>query len=350
MSTRPAAATLRRPAVTALALASVFLGLLATAGPSSAAAVTAVSMTASRSSITVGEPVRLTGAVSPSRAGRVALQELQAGAWRTLNTQVLSSSRYSFIVKPTTGNHRYRAVTAASTAFAAGTSPAREVSVTARPTVSWQFVSDSIDAGAAPSLTWSTTGVPKGYSVRLQRQTGTAAAWRDVQTLPREGAGETVAVQQGRYVFRVIVLAPTGQAVAGQVRDLKSYATVEFADVLGRQSKTVQINAQLFRYVGYHGSGTVPLLNLDSTSCRSFVVNAGKSAGSSNASMSRGGVEVVQETADKQSFTVGQNEIGQFSGSLSGDAVDFNLFDASGDDSYTYANGTLSCYTADGKR
>ncbi len=304
--------------------------------------------TASRTGIALGETVRITGSVSPSQGGRVYLQRYASGAWRNLVSSTLSSSRYAFTLKPNAvGSWKLRTYKPAAGSFSAGASPARLVSVAARPTVAWQFTNDQVDADSQPVYTYATTGVPSGYVVRLQRQAGTAGAWQNVQTLSRSGQGTAPGVGQGQYVYRVVVLSPNGTAVVAQNRVLRSFADVPMGRLQNRQTRTVQINGQLFRYIVEVGYGRGTVLHFDKTSCRSVALSLGKDG---SASSPGGAVYVVQETGDLQTVRIASNEIKQATVTLTGDAVDLDLEDASGDDGYSYLDATLSCSSADGLR
>jgi hypothetical protein len=332
----------------AIAAAAV-AGVLVVATPASAV-TSSVSLTSSRSVMTLGETVRESGAVSPAQPGKVvSLQRYSGGAWHTIANQALNGySRYSFTTRPTaTGTWTFRTVKPVFGSYSRAVSASRTVRVVPRPTVSLSFASAAIDAGTGPTLTYGTSGVPAGYAVRLQRQFGTAAVWRDVQPLALSGTTTAPSLTMGKYIYRVGVIAPTGVLVAWQQGAVAAYGDVPLTQLMQVQSHTVQIGTQLFRYAYEFGSGTTTFLHMDSTSCRSVRFSVGKTG---TATSNGGSVDVVQETADAQSLHVMSNEVKAFTASLTGDAVDLNISDTSGDDGYTYVDGVLSCYTADGMR
>jgi hypothetical protein len=116
----------------------VYRGSTAYVGSSSAlrrvGVKTAVTATASRTSVGLGGTFTLTGSVSPAHAGQTVYLQRYAGSgrWTTVTSQALSStSTYSFSVKPTArGTATYRVYKPADTDHLAGYSPNRAVKVT----------------------------------------------------------------------------------------------------------------------------------------------------------------------------------------------------------------------------
>lgn len=104
----------------------------------------AVSLMATPSSLTLGDPVTFTGKATPFVAGAaVQLQQLSADTWSTIATSTLSAKgMFTFSLTPTaTGTGSYRVLVDGSTAkyLAAGTSKTRTVVVAPVPT--WASVS-----------------------------------------------------------------------------------------------------------------------------------------------------------------------------------------------------------------
>ena len=116
----------------------VYRGSTAYVGSSSAlrrvGVKTALTATASRTSFALGGTFTLSGAVSPSHAGKTVYLQRYAGSgtWTTVTSKVLSTtSTYSFTVKPTTrGTVTYRVYKPADTDHLAGYSANRAVNVT----------------------------------------------------------------------------------------------------------------------------------------------------------------------------------------------------------------------------
>jgi hypothetical protein len=92
-----------------------------------------VTISASKTTIELGQTVKLTGKVSPrAKKKRVKIQRrYEGGGWRTIKTVKLSSkSRYSYTVKPTRGGPtQYRVQKPASGGRSAKTSATRTVNV-----------------------------------------------------------------------------------------------------------------------------------------------------------------------------------------------------------------------------
>jgi hypothetical protein len=82
-------------------------------------------------SVNAGLPVDLSGAVTPKTTGKVYLQTLHLGAWRTLASATLSASQYSFSVKLAPNSYALRVLRPFNTKIATGHS--RTVKVTVFP-------------------------------------------------------------------------------------------------------------------------------------------------------------------------------------------------------------------------
>jgi hypothetical protein len=82
-------------------------------------------------SVNAGLPVVLAGAVSPKTTGKVYLQTLRLGAWRTLAAATLNASQYAFSVKLAPNTYALRVLRPFNTKIATGHS--RTVKVTVFP-------------------------------------------------------------------------------------------------------------------------------------------------------------------------------------------------------------------------
>ncbi|MBF9131851.1 LPXTG cell wall anchor domain-containing protein [Plantactinospora sp. S1510] len=92
----------------------------------------AVTATASRTSVTAGTKITISGTALPfGVAGTVRLQQLRNSSWRTLgSTQVDDRGRYTFDVRPqTAGANRYRVISPGSEEDLTGVSPTLVVTV-----------------------------------------------------------------------------------------------------------------------------------------------------------------------------------------------------------------------------
>ena len=203
--------------LTTLALAGVLL-LVPTAAASAATAP--VSVTATRTSLTLGESVRFTGLVAPTRAGQpITLQAFSNNAWRNIAASTLNSgSRYTFTVKPPAGpamRYRVRAPTAPALA-----SSVQSVRVFSAARLDWSFAKPVMVQGQPPTITWQTSSLPKDYRVLLQRRQLSATRWTPVTTLAASGKSRVPATNPGRHWYRMTILAPTGALVATETHIL----------------------------------------------------------------------------------------------------------------------------------
>ena len=203
----------RRVRLTALVLAGFLVVFLVPPSTASAATVP-VSVTATRTSLTLGESVRFTGVVEPARAGRpVALQAFTSGAWRNIAASTLNSrSQYTFTVKPSAQpavRYRVRAPTTPALASAV-----QSVQVFPRARLDWSFTSSTMVEGQPPPITWRTSRLPNGYRVVLQRRALKAATWTTVMTLGRSGTTRIPASPAGRQWYRAVIVSPTRAYVA----------------------------------------------------------------------------------------------------------------------------------------
>lgn len=147
---------------------------------------------------------------------------------------------------------------------------------------------------------------------------------------------------RGRCTYHLRVLTQAGKVKDATTHPLYSYADVTMERLTGYSSDTVQIGSTLFRYVYREWGDAGTEIHLDSTSCRGGSLDLGELADSG----ATGEVDVVQESSDEQSFTIGANTTGTFPFTLDGGAVDVNL--GGGGTAHLY--GSSSCYTADGTR
>jgi len=205
--------------LTALVLAGSLAAVVIAPSTASAATVP-VSVTATRTSLTLGESVRFTGVVDPAQAGRpITLQAFAANAWRNVATSTLNSrSRYTFTIKPGAGPAvRYRVRTSATPALV---SAVQSVKVFPSARLDWSFVRSTMVEGQPPTITWRTSSLPKDYRVLLQRRALNATRWTPVTTLGRSGKTRIPAPRPGRQWYRAVILAPTQAFVLTQTHIL----------------------------------------------------------------------------------------------------------------------------------
>ena len=142
-------------------------GSLLLAHPPAYAAVS-VSVTASRTTLMVGQLVAVQGKASGAAPGSVVrLQHRTGGAWHTVASRRISSERlYGFWVKPPKGYQDYRVRKPAQLGQPAATSATVRLTVRWRPTLTGQL-DDVVDpaTGAVPSTaTGHATGCGATYA------------------------------------------------------------------------------------------------------------------------------------------------------------------------------------------
>lgn len=216
------------------------------------------------------------------------------------------------------------------------------------PKITFKWKSSKVNAYSAISATYSVTGAPATARIVMQRTFGTARVYKTIATLGRSGTYVGKAPTRGVYTYRILVRSAGGTLLATAKKNLYSYGTVTFATVMQTNTATVQIASKLFRYVTYERSGSYTYLHFDRTSCRSGVIQLGKTGSAVGTS------RILQETADEQSATVAAGAFATQRFTLSGAAADFLLEDPDNDpnlfdDGSTFVDGTLNCYTADGR-
>lgn len=247
-------------------------------------------------------------------------------------------------------------VTALGTSLLAFVLPAAaHASVTAaRPTASFSFKHNRISAGVKPVINYKTTNLPKGSSIYLQRQYGTARVWKNVKQLAaRSGTASAPAVQMGKYLYRIRVRKSGRTVVTSATRTLYSYGKVKLSNLCVPggwgtcDAQTVQIGSTIFTYVIGAGDGYpyyVSLLQFKSTSCRSMSLQFGTD---DTASGAEAYIEVIQSRSDPQYGSVAIDSIGNFSPKLDGGPFYLEVSETNGNE--TYVNGHASCYTSSGK-
>lgn len=213
------------------------------------------------------------------------------------------------------------------------------------PKVYFVWASARVNATAPISAKYTVVGAPAGATVVMQRTFGTARLFKTIAKLGRVGTFTGRAPARGVYTYRIVVRSSAGKVLAVTKKNLYSYGTVTFATAMQDQTATVQIGSQLFRYVTYgtNFGGTYTYLHFDRTSCRSGVIRAGKTGDAEGVS------QIIQETADAQALAVAPGTVATQRFTLSGKAADFQIIDPGGDNGFLYVDGTLNCYTADGR-
>jgi hypothetical protein len=228
-----------------------------------------------------------------------------------------------------------------------------------RPTASFTFVNDKVDAGKRPSLNYTTAHLPKGSVRYLQRQFGFGHVWKNVERL-RLAAGKTTApaVPIGKYEYRIRVVARGRQVVVSRIHPLFSYGRVSYTDLCKSASShtdcssgAVQIGNTAFTYAEDDIPAVFPRysqeLSDNTTSCSSITVRWGYV----DADMSNSYVKIIQSATDPQKGSTANGTIGKLVAKLDGGPF---FLDSSADsnnaDEFIYFNGFALCYTDNGLR
>jgi|HubBroStandDraft_2_1064218.scaffolds.fasta_scaffold30472_2 hypothetical protein len=237
-----------------------------------------------------------------------------------------------------------------------------------RPSASLAIPAPRITIGTGPVVTY---GVRGGQRAVLQRQFGTGRVYETVAVLPVHGGTVTAPrlSVQGRFDYRVVVYSRNRMVAISPARPVFSYATVALTAVFstagGAQCPggVVDIGTQPFTadfanindcegdgYIPTAGSGTVNLLTMASTTCRSINLTIGGMDTASTGGVAS--VTVAQENADPVSVSVPAASLVPFTATLTGAA--WQLQDATvtngsnGDAAGIALSGSLSCYTPSG--
>lgn len=237
-----------------------------------------------------------------------------------------------------------------------------------RPLASLIISTPRITIGAGPVITYSVRG---GQRAVLQRQFGTGRVYKTVAVL--SGHRGTITAPrlavQGKFDYRVVLRGGRRIIAISTARPVFSYATVALTTVLSAAGKAqcpggvVDIGTQPFTaefanindcegggYIPTAGSGTVNLLTMASTTCRSIGLTIGGMDTASTGGVAS--VTVAQENADPVSVSVPAASLVPFTASLTGAA--WQLQDATatngsnGDAAGIALSGSLSCYTPSG--
>lgn len=147
-----------RTLIATLACAVLTAGLIAVTGTTAdAAGKFSVSVSASKTSLSLGSTFAISGSVSPNAKGQsVSIQEKRSGgAWRTITTKKLTSaSKYAATIKPGTGGPTsYRVVKAAKGSRGAGISATRTIAVWR-----WRHLTDLTLGKPSGKLTFQNKG------------------------------------------------------------------------------------------------------------------------------------------------------------------------------------------------
>jgi hypothetical protein len=227
----------------------------------------------------------------------------------------------------------------------------------ARPTASFIFVHDKVDAGNRARLTYKTAHLPKGSVRFLQRQFGFGHVWKNVERLPRTAGTTTApAVTMGKYEYRLRVVAKGKQVTVSKTHPLFSYGRVSYMKLctsadfaVDCSSGAVQVGDTAFTYAEDDIPETFPSygeeLSDKKTSCSSITVTWGYVDNDASNSY----IQIIQSATDPQQSSTPNGTLGTLVAKLDGGPF---FLDSSADsntaDQFIYFNGSARCYTDTG--
>ncbi|TVZ04276.1 serine/threonine protein kinase [Trebonia kvetii] len=210
-------------------------------------------------------------------------------------------------------------------------------------------VTTQVDAGSAPSFTFSVQDLGSGESTVLQRTFG--QTFEDVQTLT--GATGSVTPPKlnamGKYSFRIAI--ESGGAVVGVSA---AVAVTAYGDVplvpFNNGSGTVQVGNRLFSYTDQEGTYQYPQYEQNqvwsASTCRSITVQFTQSQGGQQAG-STGYLEFVQTSSDPAYASAHAGIVKSITVPLDGGPLYINTSSTGGYQIDLVATG--SCYTPSGQ-
>ncbi|MCU1678747.1 MAG: hypothetical protein JWM93_3505 [Frankiales bacterium] len=217
----------------------------------------------------------------------------------------------------------------------------------------------AVSARTAIAYSYAASGVPRGAHLALQRQMGTAHAWRTVNNLAsRSGSSSTPGLPLGRYMFRVAVLDAANHVLAAKSRVVLSYGTVSYAALCRATfgscgTGAYAVGTHVFAAEDVFWDNSVALTTqrrFGPTSCRSATLSiAIPNEAAHSVSDGTDTLALLQQTLDVQSADVAVNSVATLHTRLDGAAWELDT-STTGYSHYLIVKGTLSCYTATGLR
>ena len=163
----------------------------------------------------------------------------------------------------------------ASASASASGSASGTVTPAATGTATLTGVTTQVNAGAAPSFTYTTSDVGSGESVVLQRTYG--QAYKDLETLSGTSGSVTAPVldTMGAYSFRVVIESDSTDVSASAPVTVYAYGNVSLVP-FNNGSGTVQVGNRLFSYTDLVDAAVYPQYEQNpawtSSTCRSLTM------------------------------------------------------------------------------
>ena len=227
-----------------------------------------------------------------------------------------------------------------------------------RPTTSLGIPTDQVTAGASFTITFSSTKLPPGTVLALQKQVGTAHVWQIAAKLRGTTGTATVSgTLIGIHEYRLEAFRKNRVIAVSAPKRLYSYGPVTMTTIcraiqIPCSSGIETIGSTLYEYAeGPNAPGnTYPeweqngTFKADHTTCRSAAITF---AFYKVPASGRAYVRLLQASAEPQeATTMASTEVGTFD--VVFDGGPWYLSNATTNGSNVVMNGTFSCYTPTG--
>ena len=265
--------------------------------------------------------------------------------------------------------------TALTASLIAGAYVAMPATAGPKPTPTLTIPNNHVTANKPFNVRYSSSHVPRGSTLFLQRQFGSAHVWKNVKRLAgTHGATSAPGVQMGEYGYRVAISKPHKASIYSRGRNVFVYGNIPFTTLCsarnvqwgnfdnGCQSGSAQVGNYLFQAAATFSAegsynASAPNVNLavaPSTSCRALHLDYGES--NYDNQFAGGNMMITQIVVQAHSDPVSVTFPG---GTLQHTdvALDGGPFQITDESSYTGAgslsvlvNGSLNCFTSNGVR
>jgi hypothetical protein len=233
--------------------------------------------------------------------------------------------------------------------------------------VTWNFSSSRINAGAPVQVTYHATGVAQQSIVSIQQQFGTKHVWKNVANFPVGRVSTTVnlpAVPIGDYVYRLRVSTGHRLDFYSLARRLYAYGNITLTTIChafnngGCGPGSVQLqNSQIYNYeLTLLTFSTVSpgdtAMSAKNNSCRSGTLTIESGIQSARNPGDITSVQITQSASNPQLTTLPDTSQTVFNFNLDGGPFDLDAWHSGGPSTETvvWFSGTFNCYTLNGLR
>jgi hypothetical protein len=243
--------------------------------------------------------------------------------------------------------------------------PALAAPTKTHPSVTFKFKSARVNANAKPTVEYSSSHVPAGSILYLQRDFGTKHVFKNVKKLVGQSGSVAVpGVAMGRYLYRLVAVRSKKDVAVSSTRSLFSYGKVTIAQLCRRSRKTDfrgadcgpgtdQVGSSVFNYAaqdqdGNDGPNQDAAVQAQDSSCRAIsITEAVSNDDAQEQGTTSQSVQLTQSAADALGATSPVGTIGAFSAHISSGSWDLEFYTDSGGNTVDF-NGSLQCWSASG--